>query len=228
MQQRELSAHRQEIISAVRTLLDRGVMQLSKHGNMSLRIPGTDQFLLTSVGGLEDLTEDNICLLDLEGNLIEGYINPVAREIVGMHSVVYQHREEVGSVLHTHSPVATAFAIANREIPVAYEAQVRFLGTIPVPVAGYGPRGSDESVKNIAAILRENRATGGLLLANHGTLTWGDNPATAVHGSVILEESAIATMTAEALGGAKDIPAHMLHATHGRVAEFEQRGTEKA
>ena len=107
MQQRELSAHRQEIISAVRTLLDRGVMQLSKHGNMSLRIPGTDQFLLTSVGGLEDLTEDNICLLDLEGNLIEGYINPVAREIVGMHSVVYQHREEVGSVLHTHSPVAT-------------------------------------------------------------------------------------------------------------------------
>ncbi len=228
MQQRELSSHRQEIISAVRTLLDRGVMQLSKHGNMSQRIPGTDQFLLTSVGGLEDLTEENICLLDLEGNLIEGYINPVAREIVGMHSVVYQHREEVGSVLHTHSPAATAFAIANREIPVAYEAQVRFLGTIPVPVAGYGPRGSNESVDNIAAILRENRATGGLLLANHGTLTWGDNPATAVHGSVILEESAIATMAAEALGGAKEIPAHMLHATHNRVAEFESRGAEKA
>lgn len=228
MQQRELSSHRQEIISAVRTLLDRGVMQLSKHGNMSQRIPGTDQFLLTSVGGLEDLTEENICLLDLEGNLIEGYINPVAREIVGMHSVVYQHREEVGSVLHTHSPAATAFAIANREIPVAYEAQVRFLGTIPVPVAGYGPRGSNESVENIAAILRENRATGGLLLANHGTLTWGDNPATAVHGSVILEESAIATMAAEALGGAKEIPAHMLHATHNRVAEFEARGSEKA
>ena len=60
------------------------------------------------------MTEENICLLDLQGNLIEGYINPVAREIVGMHSVVYQHREEVGSVLHTHSPAATAFAIANR------------------------------------------------------------------------------------------------------------------
>ena len=101
---------------------------------------------------------------------------------------------------------------------MAYEAQVRFLGTIPVPVAGYGPRGSGESVENIAAILRENRATGALLLANHGTLTWGDNPATAVQGSVILEESAIATMGAEALGGAKEIPPHMLHATHNRVS----------
>ena len=228
MQQRELNAYRQEIINATTRLLSRGIMQASQHGNMSLRLPGTDKFLLTSVGGLDDLKPETICLLDMEGNLIEGYISPVAREIVGMHSVVYQHREEVGSVLHTHSPAATAFAIANREIPVAYEAQVRFLGTIPVPVAGYGPRGSGESVENIAAILRENRATGALLLANHGTLTWGDNPATAVQGSVILEESAIATMGAEALGGAKEIPAHMLNATHNRVSEFEQQGTEKA
>ena len=228
MQQRELNAYRQEIINATTRLLSRGIMQASQHGNMSLRLPGTDKFLLTSVGGLDDLKPETICLLDMEGNLIEGYISPVAREIVGMHSVVYQHREEVGSVLHTHSPMATAFAIANREIPVAYEAQVRFLGTIPVPVAGYGPRGSGESVENIAAILRENRATGALLLANHGTLTWGDNPATAVQGSVILEESAIATMAAEALGGAKEIPPHMLHATHNRVAEFEQHGTQTA
>ncbi len=228
MQQRELNAYRQEIINATTRLLSRGIMQASQHGNMSLRLPGTDKFLLTSVGGLDDLKPETICLLDMEGNLIEGYISPVAREIVGMHSVVYQHREEVGSVLHTHSPMATAFAIANREIPVAYEAQVRFLGTIPVPVAGYGPRGSGESVENIATILRENRATGALLLANHGTLTWGDNPATAVQGSVILEESAIATMAAEALGGAKEIPPHMLHATHNRVAEFEQHGTQTA
>ena len=142
MQQRELNAYRQEIINATTRLLSRGIMQASQHGNMSLRLPGTDKFLLTSVGGLDDLKPETICLLDMEGNLIEGYISPVAREIVGMHSVVYQHREEVGSVLHTHSPAATAFAIANREIPVAYEAQVRFLGTIPVPVAGYGPRGS--------------------------------------------------------------------------------------
>ena len=228
MQQRELNAYRQEIINATTRLLSRGIMQASQHGNMSLRLPGTDKFLLTSVGGLDDLKPETICLLDMEGNLLEGSISPTAREIVGMHSVVYQYREDVGSVLHTHSPAATAFAIANREIPVAYEAQVRFLGTIPVPVAGYGPRGSGESVENIAAILRENRATGALLLANHGTLTWGDNPATAVQGSVILEESAIATMAAEALGGAKEIPAHMLHATHNRVAEFEERGAEKA
>ena len=228
MQQRELNAYRQEIINAIQTLLSRGIMQVTHHGNMSLRLPGTDQFLLTSVGGLDDLKPETICLMDMQGNLLEGYISPVAREIVGMHTVVYRHREEVGSVLHTHSPAATAFALANKEIPVAYEAQVRFLGTIPVPVAGYGPRGSNESVDNIAEILRENRATGALLLANHGTLTWGDNPASAVHGSVVLEESAIVTMAAEALGGAKQIPAHMLGATHGRVAEFEKQGVESA
>ena len=105
MQQRELNAYRQEIINATTRLLSRGIMQASQHGNMSLRLPGTDKFLLTSVGGLDDLKPETICLLDMEGNLIEGYISPVAREIVGMHSVVYQHREEVGSVLHTHSPM---------------------------------------------------------------------------------------------------------------------------
>ena len=104
MQQRELNAYRQEIINATTRLLSRGIMQASQHGNMSLRLPGTDKFLLTSVGGLDDLKPETICLLDMEGNLIEGYISPVAREIVGMHSVVYQHREDVGSVLHTHSP----------------------------------------------------------------------------------------------------------------------------
>ena len=228
MPDHDLGAMRQQIIEATHRLLASGIMQVSHHGNLSLRVPGTNTFLLTAMGGLDDLQPEGIALMDLEGNLLDGSISPTSREIVDMHGVVYRLREGVGSVLHTHSPFATAFALANREILVAYEAQVRFLGTMPVPVAGYGPRGSRESVDNISRLLQDNQASRALLLANHGTLTWGDDPFGAVQANIILEESALVTMSADAIGGAKPIPPHMLGVTQQRRVEYEQAGTQTA
>ena len=227
MPDQDLKALKQEIISAANRLLASGIMQVSHHGNMSLRVSGTNTFLLTSVTGLDDLEPESIALLDLDGNLLEGTISPVALEIVDMHSIVYQLREGVRSVLHTHSPNATAFALASREIPVAYEGLVRMLGGFPIPVAEYGPRGSRESVDNIAQVLREREGIQGLLLENHGTLTWGSSPQDAVQANIILEESALVTLTAEVLGGAKPIPPHLIAAAQQRVAEFERGGTQR-
>ena len=228
MKTHDLGSLRQEIIEATRRLLASGIMQVSHHGNMSIRVPGTDTFLLTAVGGLDDLKAEHIALLDFEGKLLEGSISPTSVEIVNMHGVVYQLRDGVGSVLHTHSPYATAFALAHREIPVAYEAQVRSLGTIPVPVAGWGPRGSRESVNNISRLLRDNKAGQALLLANHGTLTWGDNPSLAVRANVILEESALVHIMAERIGGAKPIPTQGISTVLKRRIESEQAGIQKA
>jgi len=223
--QQDLGAMRQEIISAIDRLLASGIMQASHHGNMTFRVPGTNTFLLTAVGGLDNLKPESIALLDLDGNVLEGTVNPSSMEIVHMHAIVFKLREEVASVLHTHSPFATSFALANREIPVVYEGMVRMLGGIPIPVAAYGPRGSNESVNNIARLLEEREGLQGLLLGNHGTLTWGANPSAAVQASVILEESALVTMNAEVLGGAKPIPSHMIHTAQERVVEFEKQGT---
>ena len=106
MQQHDLGTMRQEIIAAVHRLLSSGIMQVSHHGNMTSRVPGTDTLLFTAAGGLDDLKPESIALLDLDGNILEGTVDPVALEVVAMHTVVFKLREETGSVLHTHSPMA--------------------------------------------------------------------------------------------------------------------------
>tara|TARA_Y100001936_G_C16091817_1_gene686967 strand:+ start:2750 stop:3262 length:513 start_codon:yes stop_codon:yes gene_type:complete len=110
-------------------------------------------FYLTTVSNFSQITEEEIGLFDFENNLIDGSVAPASAEIIPMHGVIYKKRPEAGSVLHTHSKFATANAVANKTIPVAYEAMVRFVFAESIPVAQYGPRGSQESIENIATTL---------------------------------------------------------------------------
>src|SRR5215208_6757521 len=81
------------------------------------------------------------------GIMTKSNVAPVGGEIIQMHAVVYRTRPEFQSVIHTHSPFATGFAVAGKVIPPAYEALVRNGMIEGVPLAGYGPRGSDQSVR---------------------------------------------------------------------------------
>src|ERR1700685_2085561 len=104
----------------------------------------------------------------LDGTLLEGTLPPIQGAVVAMHTAMYADREDVGCVLHTHSPYATAYAVANRSIGCWIEALAMFGLPNGVPIAGYAPRGSDDAVANIrAAMLPEVPA---VLLANHGVL----------------------------------------------------------
>src|ERR1051325_10464125 len=138
----DLMALRQSIVDASGLLGRSGALSLSHHGNFSVRVPGTDTVLLTGTSSLDNLTPESLALLDLDGQIIEGDINPTNAEIVHMHTVVYKHRPSAMAVVHTHSPFSTGWAIASRPIECAYEALVRSEMTDGVPVAHYGPRGS--------------------------------------------------------------------------------------
>ena len=70
-----------------------------------------------------------------------------------MHTAMYEDHSDVGCVLHTHSPYATAYAVAHRPIGCWVEALAMFGLPTGVPVAGYGPRGSDQAVANIRATI---------------------------------------------------------------------------
>lgn len=163
MSSADIASQKQQIIEAAEVLLDSGVMSLSQHGNISARVPGTETFLLTAGGSLSGMTPDNIALFDLAGTLLDGAVLPTSAEIVDMHGVVYRLKPQMGGALHTHSPMATSFAVAGQSIPLIYEAQARFNMTDGVPVADYGPRGSRESVENIARALRSHENIGGVL-----------------------------------------------------------------
>ncbi len=219
---------KQEIVTAAARIVASGILTKSNHGNMSVRVPGTETFLLTAVSNLNAITADGIALFDFQNNLLEGSVMPTSAEIVAMHSIVYQTRPDAGSALHTHSPFATAFAVASRPMPVAYEPLVRFGFGDGIPVANYGPRGSQESVDNIANVLRRPGPLRGLLLENHGVLTFGAGVEEAVGANMVMEESAEIIMYADALGGAKDIPAHMRVAAQQRMQSFASQGQRTA
>lgn len=214
---------RRQLIAAAERLGASGIMSRSLHGNWSVRVPGTDRILLTGGGSFADLRPEDITLIDLDGGVVEGRMLAVAAEIVHMHTEVYRKRSDVGSVLHTHSPFATAFAVASRPIECWSEAMVRFGMTDPVLVAKYAPRGSEESVRNIVeAIHPRSRA---VLLENHGILVFSEDLPKTSQLQFALEEAAQVGLYASALGGARLIPPEMMQYAADRAGEFERRGT---
>jgi len=214
------------VASADRLVAGGAVLSHSQHGNISIRLPGGDRFLLTAVGALAEMTVDHLALFNVDGTMIEGSIDPTGNEIIQMHAAIYRRRSDVGSVIHTHSPYVTAWAIANEPIPAAYEALIRFDITEPVPVADYGPRGSERSVTNILKVVNDTNKA--VLLANHGVLVFDDSIEKATHLVYILEEAAQFSLLAKLVGGPKDLPAEAIEQARARAAEFASRGTVRA
>ncbi len=195
---------RAQMVEAARLLEHSGVMSHTGHINFSTRIDER-RMMLTSSGLIAELRAQTLAVVDLDGNVAEGQLNASTVEIVGMHSAVYRRREDVGAVLHTHSPHVTAFALANQPLPCRYEALLRRGQRDEVPVVPWAPRGSQEFCAGISAALGAAGATNALLLGNHGLLAFGASAIAAVKLVMILEEAAQAELAAVAIGGAKDI-----------------------
>jgi L-ribulose-5-phosphate 4-epimerase len=205
------------LVAAARHLFTAGVMSHAGHANLSARLDA-GRLALTTTGVVRDLRPDQVAVLNLDGEVLDGQLGPENAEIVGMHAVVYRARGDVGGVIHTHSPSATAFALAHQELPCRAEPLLRFGQAEPVPVVPWGPRGSEVSVRGIAAALEEHPTTSAVLLANHGLLAFGTDPMAASRLIVAIEETAEAEIAARAVGGAVDFPAGALEAVRESMA----------
>ncbi len=214
-----LDSLKDQLLRAV-DLLDRaGVMSHSGHGNMSVRIPGTEHLLLASTSKFAQLTPEQIALVTFDGAVLEGDLPPATREIVSMHTSVYRLRD-VGAVIHTHSPHVTSFAIASQPLPCVYEALLRFGVTEDIPVAAWAPRGSRESVSNIVEQLQSHPLTPAVLLANHGLLAFGHDPLAAAMVVIAMEEAAESTLEARVLGGEQSFPDGALEQERRHMQQF--------
>ncbi len=162
----------------------------------------------------------------LDGTLLEGHLPPIQGAVVAMHTAMYQDRPDVGCVVHTHSPYATAFAVADRPIGCWIEALAMFGLADGVPVAAYGPRGSEQAVANIRRAARPGVPA--VLLANHGVLVFHRTPELAVLVGGVVEEAAQAAINAAALGGPVEIPLDMRGAALQRAMAFDAAGTKTA
>ena len=215
-----------EVMSAAARVIAGGAISANGHGNVSVRVPGADEMYYTAAPSLKGLTPAGIVRVGLDGTLIEGALPPIQGAVVAMHTAMYADHPDVGCVVHTHSPYATAFAVAGRPIDCWIEALAMFGLADGVPVAAYGPRGSDQAVANIrAAVLPGVPA---VLLANHGVLVFHRTPDLAVLVGGVVEEAAQAAINAQALGGPVAIPADLRAAALQRAMAFDTGGTKTA
>jgi L-ribulose-5-phosphate 4-epimerase len=145
----------------------------------------------------EELSPDKIVLLDLDANIVEGTLKPSSD--TPTHIELYRSFKAIGGVCHTHSPSATMWAQACREIPCLGTTHADyFYGAIPVTdVMTKGQIQSDYELNTGKVIVRRFADTDpmempAVLVANHGPFTWGKTPSAAVESTIVLEQ--IATM----------------------------------
>ena len=143
--------------------------------NISIRT-GENEVWATPTGVSKGFMKKKMLVkVDLEGNVLEGTKKPSSE--LKMHLRAYQENPELLSVCHAHPPICTCFAIAGipLDVPVLAEAVIT-LGD--VPVAPYAELGSKEVPEVIAPYCHTHN---GVLLANHGAVTWAEDPYSAYY-----------------------------------------------
>ena len=215
-----------QVIDVAQRVVASGAISANGHGNVSLRVPGAEEMYFTAGASLRNHPASAVVRIGLDGTLREGELPPIQGAVVAMHTAMYADNPDIGCVLHTHSPFATAFAAAHRPIGCWVEALAMFGLPNGVPVAGYGPRGSDQAVANIRAAITPGVPA--VLLANHGVLVFHRTPDLAILVGGIVEEAAQAGIRAGGIGGPVEIPEELRAAALQRAMAFVAKGTARA
>jgi L-ribulose-5-phosphate 4-epimerase len=153
-------------------------------GNISGRDPETNLVVIKPSGvRYEKLTPENLVVVDLEGNVVEGDLKPSVD--TDTHLYVYRHRSDVRGVGHTHSPYASIFAALGRPIPPCLTASAMLGGE--VPLGGFVPIGGEAIGKEIVDKIGKALA---IVMQNHGVFTIGRSATHAAKIAVEVEDIA--------------------------------------
>lgn len=180
-------------------------------GNISARDPESGYVVIKPSGvRYEALRPEDMVIVDLEGDVIEGALSPSSD--TASHLYIYRHRPDVCGVVHTHSPYATAFAALGRPIPVYLTAHADEFGE-PIPCGGFALIGGEEIGKVVLEAIGTSPA---VLLKNHGVFTIGKNAMSAVKAAVMVEDVAHTTWLALQIGMPEEISPENVTKLHDR------------
>lgn len=188
----------------------------------------------------EALKASDMVVCDLEGNKVEGALNPSSDTTT--HAVLYRRFPGVGGIVHTHSRWATIWSQAGRGLPAYGTTHADyFYGEIPCTrrmtpeEIGTATGGAyEKETGNVIAETFETRGIDagqvpGVLVHSHGPFTWGKDCAAAVYNAVVLEEVAMMAWHTEAIAAPAEpmqqelLDKHFLR-KHGPHAYYGQGG----
>ena len=180
-------------------------------GNVSVRDPDSGLVAIKPSGiRYEDLSADSMVVVDLEGTVVEGELNPSSD--TASHLYIYRHRPDVNGVVHTHSRYATSFAAVGRSIPVYLTAQADEFGG-EIPCAGFAMIGGEEIGAQVVETIGSSPA---VLLRNHGVFTVGSSARAAVKAAVMVEDIAATVWAALQIGQPEILPPDVVERLHHR------------
>lgn len=155
---------RDRIVRISKKLYRLGLVTL-RGGNVSLRIG--NHILITPKGkSYIRLKPEQIVLIDFNGKVLEGDREPSTE--YRLHLEIYKSRNDINTVIHTHSLFACTVACLNLEIPIVFEEQEILLGKIPT--VSYSPCGSLELAEKVATSIKDSKA---VLIERHGAVIVG-------------------------------------------------------
>lgn len=202
-------------------------------GNVSA-IDRDEKLIVIKPSGVayENMTPFDMVVVDLEGNVVDGHLNPSSDTLT--HIELYKAFHSIGAIVHTHSAHAVAWAQACRPIPAYGTTHAdHFYG--PIPCTRMLTQQEVESAyeKETGKVIVETfkgidpMHIPGVLVGNHGPFAWGDTPLKAVYNAVVLEEVAHMAWISEQLGIKTQIPDYLLDKhfsrKHGKDAYYGQK-----
>ncbi len=232
-----LESLRQQVLRANQEIARRG---LAPHtfGNVSgVDRSGSKPLVVIKPSGVDyaTLTAADLVVTDLEGKIVEGSLRPSSD--LDTHTLLYREFPKIGSIVHTHSEFATAWAQANRSIPCLGTTHADYFhGPVPVTeplsaeevASGYVRSTGAVIVRCFRSAKLDPAAVPGVLVAGHAPFAWGKDPAEAVEHADVLEYIARLAYRSVLLGAPEaGIPGHVSEyhylRKHGSKATYGQR-----
>jgi ribulose-5-phosphate 4-epimerase/fuculose-1-phosphate aldolase len=204
---------RSDVVSCTKLLVFQDILDYS--GHVSARIPGTDHVLIQPRdASRSSLEPDDLLVVDLDGNVIEGDGVPVAETAI--HTGVYRNRPDVLFVCHGHPPMSTTFSMTDRPFLPMRHFAYRFRDGLAVHPDPTHIR-TREQGDAVAATLGQ---AGACLLRSHGTVVVGDRIDVLFMDCMDIEENARTLLTAIQLGAVLELtPAELdlIEASYGKL-----------
>ena len=184
---------KQEICEIGRRLYAKG-FAAANDGNITYRLNDKQILCTPTMVSKGFLKPDDICKVDYEGKQLAGTRKRTSEVL--LHLAVYKNRPDINAVVHCHPPHATAFAVAHEPIPKCVLPEVEvFLGE--VPIAKYATPGDQRLPNTIVPYVKDCNT---ILLANHGTVSWGTTVELAYFNTEIIDAYCKILLLAKQLG----------------------------
>lgn len=197
------------VIDAALTIKEYGLIALAG-GNVSMRLENGDILVTPSGTYYETMRDEDILLMDSEGNIKEGTMKPSVDTVALLY--IYKHKPEVNAIIHTHQTYATAVGLIADKLP----AITTTLSNTTLGEVNVAPYSSPASINMGIETVEHINGKRAIILKHHGVVTVGGNLKEAVYAAVYMEDTAKAYLMAKAAGE----PAVLSSKESDRMAEI--------